>query len=105
LFNANTQATVICRNFNGLASISKDNLEVLFNTYPEYKDALKKYCQKYNDPRTVFIQKMIRRVPFFKDVSKTSLLKIQYSLKEQIIEKGQYITGRNTLSDKIIFIE
>lgn len=65
-----------------MAVINKETFRSFITDFNEWKDALKKHVHKYKDPRKVFIQKMIKRIPFFEEVNSDSLLDIMYGLKE-----------------------
>ena len=67
LYNCKRSATVESGNYNTLAKIQKPRFRELLSEYPEYETCLKQHIiEQYKDPKTKFIQDMIKRVDYFK---------------------------------------
>ena len=72
--------------------------------YPSYKNKLLKHVYRYKDPNKLFIMKMLKKIPFFDQITKEQLHMIMYSMKEKFLFPGEYIAKKNTTAENFTLI-
>ena len=61
--------TVVSRNYNTMAAVDHYNLRSLTSDYPEYKKLLIKLIHKYDDPKLIFLKKMMGKLTYVKGLN------------------------------------
>ena len=107
IYRCNTSATVVARNYNIMAMISQDRFRELTIDFPDYLKLLKKYVQKYKDPRINFLKKVISKIYYLRDLTKEELNEILFSLKTEFHSRGDQIMTENyyNKADRMIIVE
>jgi len=106
VFNTKRTATVISRNYNTMAKLSKEHYKDVVGSYPEYDQALMKHVYKYQDSRKKFIWKMFQQIEYFKNKMDYPLFhRLMYTLKTQYMEKGEILLKEKDDTDNLFLIE
>jgi CRP-like cAMP-binding protein len=97
-------ATVRARNYTTLAVLHKDDFYNLIETYSHTMQKFKEGMFAYDDRYKRFLLRMIKRIPFFKEVKPITLQELLYSLRPATIEPGEYLIKPGIANDKIMLL-
>jgi len=65
IYGVPSTASVISRNYNTMATLSRQKFLDLVNEIPDYKTHLMRHVYSYDDPMKQFAKKIITRIPYF----------------------------------------
>lgn len=102
--NGGRTATVRARNYCTLAMLHREDFTNLISTYSHTMQKFKEGMFAYDDRYKKYLLRMIKRIPFFKELMPTTLQELLYSMKPTNIEQGEFLIKPGVANDCIIFI-
>ena len=81
-------ATVTCTNYSTLGKIKVETLYEICAQYPFFRKALINAIQLYDDNTKVFLNSVLRDVPYLKDCSEETIHTLALSMKQDFLEPG-----------------
>ena len=97
-------ASVRSLNYATLAVLQKEDFTQLISMFPFCVTIFKQTMFRYSDPYKRFLLRMLKRVPFFKELSMSTHQELLYSLKLVHVEEGDYIARPGQSPDQIYFL-
>lgn len=88
LFKCKRTCTVLSRTYNIMAILTYERYRMLANDYPNFKTLILKNIRKYHDPFINYLERGMRRVPYFLKISREIMVDIVFKMEEVFYEKG-----------------
>ena len=102
-------ATVISSNYNTLATLIAPRFKEIMSEYPEYENSLRQHIiTEYGDgkdPKITFLKRMIKQVPYLKNIENEILFDIMFCLKSQGFDKDTLVIAEEKVATSLYFIE
>ena len=95
LYKTKRTCTVIGRTYNVYANLRYIHYRMIAVDYPELNHQILKCIRKYHDPYIVYLEKSIRRIPYFKSIPRDLLFDMIFKLEQKEYEKNRIIIKRN----------
>ena len=92
LYNCKRSCTIISRNYNTIARLTKDRLRMLASDFPDFKKYLIKHVFKYKDPLINFLKDVVSRVKYMNNIRDECKYEILFSMERILVERGSLIT-------------
>jgi hypothetical protein len=87
IYRCKRTASVMSRSFANLARLSFQNFRDITNEFPIFKRNLKQWIYQYNDPKKKFLERVIKKIFYFKEgLSRDNKHDIYYGLQEKQYE-------------------
>lgn len=91
LYNSKRSTSVTSTNYTTLGKISYENVRVLFEQYPFFKDELIKRTISYDDDLKIFLESALKTIDYLKGVPEETINKIIFSMTFAKFDKGSKI--------------
>jgi hypothetical protein len=96
--------SVISRNYNTFARLTKDGLRMIFHDYPSLKALMLAHIHTYHDPKKKFLLKIIKNIDYLKHLSKETLHQLVSQMNPLFFETGQIVAKEMTNADHILIV-
>lgn len=91
IYKCKRSATVISTNYNTFAKLKESAFKEINSEFPEYETQLKMHIIKeygdQKDPKISFLKRIIKKLPYLKNVDNEILYDIMFSLKSRNFDK------------------
>jgi len=81
VYDSVRSATVTCANYCTLGKIGLKTIYTICAAYPFFRKALISAIQLYNDQTKVFLNSVLREIPYLKDCSEDTISSLALSMK------------------------
>jgi CRP-like cAMP-binding protein len=78
LYRCPRTCSVVSRNYNTMARLSRPQAREIMNEYPAFKRAITHYTFAYKDAKINFIKKMICSIDYFKGIGRSCLNELTF---------------------------
>lgn len=94
------------RSFANLARLSFQNFRDITNEFPIFKRNLKQWIYQYNDPKKKFLERVIKKIFYFKEgLSRDNKHDIYYGLQQKQYENKQVIIKEYSNANCLLIVE
>lgn len=104
LYSVLRTATVIATDYTSLAVLSQENFWYICERYPEAKRHYRASALKYSDEWKHFVTSVLRRCPYFRNVSLPTLRELLYFLPASALEPGSYLYRSGDIIENTTFL-
>ena len=88
IYDSVRTATVTCSNYVTLGRINVKTLYEICSLYPNFKSALVESTHYYDDPCRIFLNEILRDIPYLRDEDHSVISTIANSMKQDFLEPG-----------------
>jgi len=104
VYNTNRTATVRTIDYANVAVLSKEDFIAVYHKFPKALDIFRNAASKYHDSWKHFLKSTLRRCPYFKRVSGSTLSQVIYMLPTERVATNTYIYKEGDQATKVVFI-
>ena len=104
VYNTNRTATVRTIDYANVAVLRKEDFIMVCHKFPKALDLFRIAAAKYHDSWKRFLKRTLRRCPYFKRVSGSTLSQVIYMLPTERVPPNTYIYKEGDLATKVAFV-
>ena len=104
IYKTRRTCSVICRNYNTMARLTKERFRVIKADQPRFYSKLKENCTMYRDSNSLFRMECIKKICYMKKLPKHILFNLLFSLEERFYFAEEMLFRQDEVPDCIMIV-